>query len=256
MLVDLPAWLKPSGELPQCHAVAVDSPAGLDPVDLPAGPGRSTLRPGPGVRWIFPWFTVVAVRGVPWWGVVSTAAAPVLLIGGWTVAAGLQPGSFNAVVSTISALAARGAADRWVMTLALAGTGTCYVLTGLALRPAALPGRLILMAGGVATVLVAANPQPARGGNSLAHTFWAAVGFIALAVWPLAAGRRAPPAPAAPRPAGSAFAGAVLAGLLLWFGAELITAGRQVGLAERILAGAQAAWPLILVLACRRRRAG
>jgi hypothetical protein len=191
------------------------------------------------------------VRNVPWWGVVSAAAAPVLLIGGWTVAAGLQPGSFNAVVSTISALAARGAADRWVMTLALAGTGACYVLTGLALRLATLPGRLILMAGGVATVLVAANPQPAGGGSSLAHTSWAAVGFIALAVWPLAASRQAPPAGL--RPAGSACAGAVLAGLLLWFGVELITAGRQVGLAERVLAGAQAAWPLIFVLASRRR---
>ncbi len=197
----------------------------------------------------------LAMRDVPWWGVVSAAAAPVLLIGGWTVAAGLQPGSFDAVVSTISALAARGATDRWVMTLALAGTGACYVVTGLALRSAALPGRIILMAGGVATVLVAANPQPAGGGSSPAHVFWAAAGFIALAVWPLAAGRRAPAAPAALRPAGSACAGGVLAGLLLWFGAELITAGRQVGLAERVLAGAQAAWPLILVLACRRRQA-
>ncbi|MGO9054087.1 MAG: DUF998 domain-containing protein, partial [Streptosporangiaceae bacterium] len=79
------------------------------------------------------------MRGVPWWGVVSSAAAPVLLVGGWTVAARLQPGSFNAVASTISSLAARGAADRWVMTLALAGAGACYVVTGLALRSAALP---------------------------------------------------------------------------------------------------------------------
>ena len=202
------------------------------------------------------WFTVVAVPEVPWWGVVSAAAAPVLLIGGWTVAAGLQPGTFNAVASTISALAARGATDRWVMTLALAGTGTCYVLTGLALRPAAMPGRLILIAGGLATVLVAANPQPGGGGSSPAHTFWAAAGFIALTAWPLAAARRALPAPAALRPAGSASATGALAGLLLWFGAELITAGQHVGLAERVLAGAQAAWPLILVLACRRHQAG
>ena len=32
------------------------------------------------------------VRGVPWWGVVSSGAAPVLLVGGWTLAAWLQPG--------------------------------------------------------------------------------------------------------------------------------------------------------------------
>jgi hypothetical protein len=77
---------------------------------------------------------VVAVRAVPWWGVISSAAAPVLLIGGWTVAAGLQPRSFNPVADTISALAAEDAADRWVMTFALLGLGACYVMTALALR--------------------------------------------------------------------------------------------------------------------------
>jgi hypothetical membrane protein len=184
-------------------------------------------------------------------GLVSSAAAPVLLAGGWTVAAALQPHSFNAVTDTISSLAAKGAADRWVMTAALAGLGTCHIVTGLALRPAAPAGRLILMTGGVATVLVAANPEPA-GGGSLPHTVWAAVGFIALTAWPLAARKRGPLVPAALRSAVSAAATGVLLGLLVWFGAELIGGGQQVGLAERVLAGAQALWPLAVVLACRR----
>jgi hypothetical protein len=194
------------------------------------------------------------VRGVPWWGVVSSAVAPVLLAGGWTVAARLQPGSFNAVVSTISSLAARGAADRWVMTLALAGVGACYAVTALALRPAALPGRLILLAGGFATVMVAVNPEPAGGGSSLPHILWAATGFIALAVWPLAATKRQPLAPAGLRPTVAALAAGVLLGLLVWFGVELFAGGHQVGLAERVLAEAQAAWPLAVVLACRRNQ--
>jgi hypothetical membrane protein len=74
-----------------------------------------------------------------------------------------------------------------VMTLALAGVGACHVVTGLALRPAAAPGRLILVTGGVATVLVAAFPERAGDGGSLPHTLWAAVGFVALAAWLLAA---------------------------------------------------------------------
>jgi hypothetical protein len=81
--------------------------------------------------------TVVVVPGVRWWGVVSSVVAPVLLVVGWTVAAGLQPRSFNAVTDTISSLAAEGAADQWVMTLALLVVGACDVITGLALRPAA-----------------------------------------------------------------------------------------------------------------------
>jgi hypothetical membrane protein len=194
---------------------------------------------------------VVVVRGVPWWGLVSSAVAPVLLVGGWTVAAGLQPGSFDAVTAAISALAAQGAADRWVMTLALAGVGACHVITGLALRPAATAGRLILMTGGAATALVAAYPETAGAGGSLPHTFWAAVGFVALAVWPLAARRRGPLVPAGVRANASAGAAGVLLGLLVWFGAELIGGGRQLGLAERVLAGAEAVWPLAVVVACR-----
>jgi Protein of unknown function (DUF998) len=193
---------------------------------------------------------VVVVRGVPWWGLVSSAAAPVLLVGGWTVAAGLQPGSFDAVAGTISALAAEGAADRWVMTLALAGVGACHVITGLALRPASPAGRLVLMSGGAATVLVAAFPETAGEGGSLSHKFWAAVGFVALAVWPLAALRRGPPGPGFLRPAVCASAAGVLLVLLVWFGAELFSGGPQVGLAERVLAGTEAVWPLTVVLAC------
>ena len=139
------------------------------------------------------------------WGVISSAAAPVLLIGGWTVAAGLQPRSFNPVADTISALAAEDAADRWVMTFALLGLGACYVATALALRMAAWPGRLILVAGGAATILVAATPEPA-GSGSLPHTFWAATAFIPCRFGqppprPRAAaprGLRPPPAPAPP----------------------------------------------------------
>jgi len=194
---------------------------------------------------------VVVVRGVPWWGLVSSAVAPVLLVGGWTLAAGLQPGSFDAVTGTISSLAAQGAADRWVMTLALAGTGVCHVITGLALRPASSAGRLILITGGAAIVLVAVFPESAGDGGSLPHTFWSTLAFVALAVWPIAARGRGPLVPAWLRPGVCTAAAGVLLGLLVWFGAELIGAGRQLGLAERVLAGAEAGWPLAVVLACR-----
>ncbi len=204
--------------------------------------------------------TLVIVRGVPWWGVISSAGSPVLLVGGWTAAARLQPRPYNPVADTISALAAVGAADRWVMTWAMAAVGACYVVTGLALRPAARAGRLILMAVGVATILVAANPERAGAGGSLPHVFWAAAGFIAMAAWP-AAGRirgtsirgtsiRGPRVPYGLRPGVALGATAVMAGLLGWFGAELLSGGRQVGLAERVLAGTQALWPLVVVLTC------
>jgi len=192
---------------------------------------------------------------VPWWGLVSSAAAPVLLIGGWTVAAGLQPGEFDSVADTISALAALDANDRWVMTAGLAGLGVCHIATALALKPLARPGRLLLGAGGVATLLVAAFPLPADGNGSVPHTIAAGAAFTALSVWPALAWRRSDrtdvPAPA--RPAVALGAAAVLLGLLGWFGAELAADDGRVGLSERAVAGAQSLWPLAVVLLSRRR---
>jgi hypothetical membrane protein len=194
---------------------------------------------------------LVAVRGVPWWGVISSAAAPVLLIGGWTAAAGLQPRSYDPVADTISALAAQDAADRWVMTSALLGLGACHIATALALRPAAWPGRVVLAAGGASTVLVAANPEPA-GSGSLPHTAWAAAAFIALAAWPAVSLRGGPAVPYGLRLAVCVSATVMMLGLLVWFYAELSTGGRHLGLAERVLAGAEALWPLAVILTCYR----
>ena len=190
------------------------------------------------------------VRNVPWWGLVSSAAAPVLLVGGWSGAARLQPQPVDPVADTVSALAAVGAADRWVMTLTFALVGVCYIVTGIALRPAGAAGRLILAAGAAAGMLVAANPQPAHGGSP-SHALWASVGFAALAVWPAGAWRRGPEVPWGLRPAVCAGVVMVLAVLVASFGLEVVTGAGHAGLAERVLGLAQAVWPLMAVLSCR-----
>lgn len=186
-----------------------------------------------------------------WWALVSAVAAPVLLIGGWMLAARRQPDGFDSTVDTISALAARDATDRWLMTAALVSVGICHVVTALGLSPAAVAGRVVLGVGGVATMLVAMFPLPAAGAAQ-AHATSAGMAFLALAVWPvLARRRRGPPAL---RPIVAVVATLVLLGLLGWFAVALGT-GDRVGLAERFAAGAQACWPLVTVLSCRRHRA-
>jgi hypothetical membrane protein len=190
------------------------------------------------------------MRGVPWWGVISAAAAPVLLIGGWTVAAGLQP-RFDPVADTVSALAALGATDRWVMNLVFLLVGACYIVTALALRPARTAGRLILIAGAVAGMTVAAYPEHAGGFGSVPHFILASIGFAGMTLWPAWACRRGPDVSWGLRPSPAAAAVAVQFALLAWFGAELILAAGQVGLAERAVGTVQAAWPLAVVLSCR-----
>jgi hypothetical protein len=194
--------------------------------------------------------TVVVVRVVPWWGVASSAAAPVLMVSGWTVAAGLQH-SFDPVTQTVSALAAPGAVDRWVMTLAFLVVGGCDFVTGLALRPARAPGRLILMTGAVAGLLVAASPEQPGTNFPLPHMIWAIIGCAALVAWPAGAWRRGHSVPWGLRPAVSAGAVVMLLALVAWFAAELITGSGQAGLAERVFGAGQSLWPLAVVASCR-----
>ncbi len=180
-------------------------------------------------------------KRIPWWGMLSAALAPVFLIGGWEVAAALQPGGFDPVARTISELAARDTPHRWIMTVGLAGLGLCHVVTATALPIAAPAGRGVLAVGGAATVVVAAAPLPTGGGSSGVHSAAATVGFVALSLWSLAAFGR--------WRAGWVGA-AVLVALLVWFGAEL--GGPRFGLSERVLAGSQSVWPLVVVLAGRQ----
>jgi hypothetical protein len=187
-------------------------------------------------------------ESAPRWVVLSSTCAPVLLIGGWQLAAARQPGGFDPVAQTISALAARGSTDRWIMTTALAGVGVCHMITAAGLTTAALPGRLLLGIGGAATVLLAGFPLLATG-QSPVHIAAASVAFATLSLWPALAWRRH----GGPRPGIPLIAASGLLGLLGWFGLEFLRDGPRIGLSERFLAGAQALWPLATVLLTRRR---
>ena len=174
------------------------------------------------------------------WVPVSAALAPLALIGGWTVAASRQPRAYDPVTDTISALAAGDATDPWVMTLALAAVGGAHVATAVGLTEAGLPARAVLGAGGVATGLVAVFAQPSAG-----HFPAAAVSFVTLAGWPALSGL--------PTRRGGRLAAAGLLALVGWLGVELAR-DQWVGLVERVAAGAQALWPLVVVVALTSRR--
>ncbi len=194
--------------------------------------------------------------GVPWWGVASSAAAPVVLFVGWMIGAWLQAGRYDPVRQTVSVLAAHGAADRWVMTLTFIVVGACDVITGLALRPAARLGRVIIVAGGIGGMLVGFNPGTIGTGSPPLHVLFAAIGSVALTIWPVAATqpRGDPDPPWALRPGPAAAATTLTATLLGWFGVELIIGGGLLGLAERAVGELQALWPLAVVVSCLAAR--
>jgi hypothetical membrane protein len=188
------------------------------------------------------------VKAIPWWAVGAALAAPVLLIGGFSVATAIQPASYDPVRDTISALAADGATDSWVMTSALAGVGLCYLITALGLRPARRAGRLLLACGGVATLGIAAFRQP-HDGYSLLHEFAVIAAALTCCTWPLFASQRLHPASLLTR-APSIAATGVLLGLVAWYALE--AHGALLGVAERCAAAAVPLWMLAVVVTSRR----
>lgn len=172
------------------------------------------------------------------WVWVSSVLAPLMLIGGWTLAQSRQPRGYDPARDTISALAAHGAADSWIMTAGLAGLGVSHLVTAAGFWAPGRLARAVLAVGGSATVVVAGSPQP-----SAAHLPAAAIGFLALALWPAFA-------PPSSLRWGRWMTLALLA-LLAWFVVALF-AGRLVGLSERALAGAEALTPIVIVVTSRR----
>ncbi len=207
-----------------------------------ASVGRSGTQPGP---FILSTVHSASIR-VPWWTVVSASAAPVLLVVGFVVAATLQPASYDSLRDTISELAARGSADPWVMTAAIAAVGACYLVTALGLNPARYIGRLALAGGGIATLSIAAFPTPLHG-YSRPHAFAVIAASATMCAWPVLAAHRQHRTPLL-RLGPNVAASAVTFGLIMWFAFN----GGELGLAERCAAVAPALWLFPVAIAARR----
>ncbi|MBF9132669.1 DUF998 domain-containing protein [Plantactinospora sp. S1510] len=206
---------------------------------------------------------------VPWWAVLSAVTLPVLLIIGWTTAALRQPPGYDPLADTVSALSSYGMIDMVILMSCLAGLGLAHLITAIGLRPVPRIGRIVYGIGGAATILVAAVPK-VDSHTPRVHGIAAVVGFVGLAAWPAAAvlpGIRrasrardradpaATPGPDRPwvlRPAVGIAVALTMLGLGLWLALQLPDGG-LAGLAERMTAGAEVIWPLVVVLTLLRR---
>ncbi|MFI0941332.1 DUF998 domain-containing protein [Streptomyces sp. NPDC021020] len=190
---------------------------------------------------------------VTWWAVLSSGSAPVLLLGGSATAAVVEGPDYNPVKQTISVLAADNQEAYWALTATLLALGLCHLATAAGLRAAALAGRLALGGGGVSAMLLAFFPAPATGG-SLSHGSVVTVGFALLALWPvLAAWRRPAGGPWGLRPVPSWVVTALMLVGAAWFVVENQRHG-PAGVAERVVTGATAVWPVVVVISCLRHR--
>ena len=183
---------------------------------------------------------------------VSTALAPLTMIGAWLLAEALQPPSYSPMYSSISGLAALGATDRWIVTDALLLVGACYFVTAACLPGLRKSARTVLGIAGLSSVGIAMSPQPVHGTNPQ-HLVWTSLGAVAIAIWPAFTASRAPSRPLILRPPGAAAVTVVSVALLAWLIAET-QGGSALGLAERLVTGLQITWPLIVARALAGNR--
>ncbi|HEX9358465.1 MAG TPA: DUF998 domain-containing protein [Streptosporangiaceae bacterium] len=189
-------------------------------------------------------------RTVPVWAVVSAGLPPILLTGGWLVAGALQPASYSPVRDTVSGLAGHAATDRWVMTGVLFLVGGCHLVTAAGLAGVRVAARALLMVAGLASIGIAASPQPVAG-STPQHLAWTALGAATITVWPAFTARCTSPRPLIVSPYGCAAVTAVFLALLCWLVIET-RSGSVLGLAERLTSSVQTTWPFIVALALRR----
>ncbi|MDI3408799.1 DUF998 domain-containing protein [Streptomyces cavernicola] len=188
------------------------------------------------------------MRLVPWWAVLSSACAPLLLVGGWSVAEELHGPGYDPVTETISVMAAAGSPGRLVLTGSLFVLGACHLVTALGLRAAAPAGRVALGCGGAAVMGMALVPVPESGG-SLVHGWVVGVGFALMALWPVLAADRDGTGPWALRPVLSIVMCLLMGAGALWFLLELHSKG-AAGVAERVVTTVQTLWPFVVVASC------
>ncbi|MFD3484790.1 DUF998 domain-containing protein [Streptomyces sp. NPDC058665] len=194
------------------------------------------------------------MRRAPWWVLLSSAGAPVFLVGGWTIAQRLQGPAYDPAGDTLSVLASYGARGYWLMTGVLIVLGASYLATAHGLREAAFLGRLALAGGGLSAMALTLVPAPISGG-ALKHGLVAGTGFVLLAVWPALAAKRSGKGGGRNVPWALNFKVSVAASVLMcagaaWFAVELQN-GHAPGVAERVVTFVQAVWPLVVAVSCR-----
>jgi hypothetical protein len=231
-----PAAVQPGGRS-EDHAAA-QRPALIQVAARPGGLEASAARAGT----------------VPVWAVVSAGLLPVLMAAGWLTAGALQPASYSPFRQTVSVLAGHGGTDRWIMTSALFLVGGCYLATAGGMTGLRKPARLLLIVAGLASIGIAASPEPASG-STPQHLAWTVLGAVTITAWPAVAAWRPPQRPLLLRARTTVIVTVAFTVLLGWLVVETQD-GTALGLAERLVSGLQVSWPFIIAVALRRAHSG
>jgi hypothetical membrane protein len=180
----------------------------------------------------------------------AATIGPIQSVLGWVIAGSLWPG-YDPIRKTISDLAADDSPVQWIQSSFFVLGGTLSLLAAIFARSLAMPGRVIIFLGGLATYGFTYFTTPSQDGHSDMHRYFAIVSFVLFSAWPIFSMRLSKQYPWVLRPAGAIVATIGFTIISLWFLSTWTNPdANNVGLVERVIATAQTTYLSVVIWIC------
>ena len=114
----------------------------------------------------------------------AATIGPVQSVLGWVIAGSLWPG-YDPIRKTISDLAADDSPVQWIQSSFFVLGGTLSLLAAIYARSLAMPGRVVIFLGGLATYGFTYFTTPSQDGHSDMHRYFAIASFVLFSAWPI-----------------------------------------------------------------------
>ena len=180
----------------------------------------------------------------------AATLGPVQSVLGWVIAGSLWPG-YDPIRKTISDLAADDSPVQWIQSSFFVLGGTLSLLAAIYARSLAMPGRVVIFLGGLATYGFTYFTTPSQDGHSDMHRYFAIASFVLFSAWPIFSMRLNKQYPWVLRPTGAVVATLGFTLISLWFLSTWTNPdANNVGLVERVIATAQTGYLSAVIWIC------
>ncbi len=180
----------------------------------------------------------------------AASIGPVQSVLGWVIAGSLWPG-YDPIRKTISDLAADDSPVQWIQSSFFVLGGTLSLLAAIYARSLAMPGRVVIFLGGLATYGFTYFTTPSQDGHSDMHRYFAIASFVLFSAWPIFSMRLNKQYPWVLRPTGAVVATLGFTIISLWFLSTWTNPdANNVGLVERVIATAQTGYLSAVIWIC------
>ena len=180
----------------------------------------------------------------------AATIGPLQSVLGWLIAGALWPG-YDPIRKTISDLAADDSPVQVLQSSFFVLGGTLSLIAAIFARSLAMPGRLMIFAGGLATYGFTYFTTPSQDGHSDMHRIFAITSFVLFSAWPLFSMRFSKDYPWVLKPIGALAATLAFTAISLWFLSTWTNPdATNVGLVERVIATAQTTYLSLVIWIC------